>query len=224
MNKKIILIAFISILIIILLTWLGYSIYTNHKYSLGNVKLMLEEEKNATNLHKIEEYIQDDNVYTVNTYIKGNSEYTVAKTSDEKTVSEVFINNSERITVLNEPKIILKGNSNDLNFSTLNNSNFTTVCEKITATYKYIGKETINQNKCIKVCITNEYSGSVEQDYYYIDEENHTLIKHESYEGDSLNNLSKKMEENYTYLYDSVTDDDIIHFDANNYSDYQYYN
>ena len=149
MNKKIILIAFISILIILSI-WLGYSIYTNHKYSLENVKLMLEEEKNATNLHKIEEYKQDNKVYTVNTYIKGNSEYTVAKTSDGKIVSEVFRNNSELITVLNESKTILKGNSNDLNFSPFNNSNFITVCEQITATYKYMGKETINQNKILE--------------------------------------------------------------------------
>ena len=58
--------------------------------------------------------------------------------------------------------------------------------------------------------------------YLFIDLENSYIIKYEYYEGSNDKELNKIQTETYSYEFNSVTDDNILKFDINNYPDYQY--
>ncbi len=85
--------------------------------------------------------------------------------------------------------------------------------------YKYIGKETIEGKECIKIEFTD--INKLYKEYYYIDVSNRVVTKKEYYsnygDGFELDTIY-----NYTYSYNTVTEEDIPKFDINNYPDYQY--
>lgn len=90
--------------------------------------------------------------------------------------------------------------------------------------YKYCGKETIKGKECIKVSMTNKTSDGITINYYYIDLETNLIIKYETFSG-----INKIFLRNYgttiiDYDFNSVTENDILQFDINNYPDYEYYN
>lgn len=61
----------------------------------------------------------------------------------------------------------------------------------------------------------------MDKEYYYIDISNRVVLKKEyySYYG---NGFELQSIYNYTYSYNTVTDEDIPVFDINNYLDYEY--
>lgn len=84
---------------------------------------------------------------------------------------------------------------------------------------KYIGKEEIDGKKYIIYSL--EYERGMYKDIYYIDAENSVISKIEKYEN-SNSELKLTSLTNYTYSYNTVTDDDINKFNVNNYAGYQY--
>lgn len=85
--------------------------------------------------------------------------------------------------------------------------------------YKYIGKEKNDGKKYIKFSI--EYEKDIYKEIYYLDIENGTISKTECY-GKNDNGLVLTSTINYTYSYNTVTDEDVAKFNVNNYSEYQY--
>ena len=62
----------------------------------------------------------------------------------------------------------------------------------------------------------------IELIYYYIDIDNKHIVKIENYRGKTLKDIVLKNSTTYQYSIDTVTDNDILVFDQNNYSDYTY--
>lgn len=85
-------------------------------------------------------------------------------------------------------------------------------------TYKYDGKEMINENNCIKFHSTKD---SNNRTYFYVDADTGLLYQKE--EGQYYNStFTPYYKYNYTYSYDTVTDEDIFVFNIENYPDYIY--
>lgn len=80
--------------------------------------------------------------------------------------------------------------------------------------YKYYGED----NNILRFSLSDEL-GYIS--YYYIDTQLNNLIKIEN--GTIYNNeFTLSSTTTYSYSYDSVTDNDILTFDVNNFPDYEY--
>lgn len=223
-NKKLVIFIFLIILILsIILSFSILFICPRIKYSLQNVQNLLISQKDMSNIYINKETIQNDKIIYDNEYVKDGFIYNVSKDSFQQTLCESFYNpdTNEKIVVLNnENKILMSKSFEDMILSEA--SNFINLSQNSNYHYKYIGKENINGNKCLKVSLTNSLEDKISIDYYYIDLESKYIIKNESYEGSDLNNLEKTLETNYTYINDVVVDADIYKFDTNNYINFEY--
>lgn len=85
--------------------------------------------------------------------------------------------------------------------------------------YKYIGKENIEGKEYIKCSLTSD--NNLERTCYYIDIQDKTIAKIEYYTNYE-NEFELQSTTNYTYSYNTVTDEDVAKFDVNQYSDYKY--
>ena len=84
------------------------------------------------------------------------------------------------------------------------------------------GKVKVDGKECIKVSLLNKNATDrIEKDYYYINLEDNNVLKDETYIGTDKDNLEKEYESNYTYSFDTVTDEDMLHFDKADFPDYQ---
>ncbi len=84
--------------------------------------------------------------------------------------------------------------------------------------YKYYGIESIDNRECIKFSLTDTDDNI---NYYYIDLTNHSLYKSvfgKIYKTGFISLYTST----HTYSYDTVTDENILKFDINNYPDYKY--
>ena len=88
------------------------------------------------------------------------------------------------------------------------------------SSYKYVGKTQVNSRKCIEITLTKNIDSSLaEETHFYIDSENYNILKISSYSNNLLT-----YDITYSYSYDSVTDTNIIQFNAANYTDYKILN
>lgn len=90
--------------------------------------------------------------------------------------------------------------------------------------YKYCGKENINNNEVLKFSVDFEENFFVNIEnptrlYFYINTENKSIEKVEHY--NIVNNKEELvLTDNFIYSYNTVTDENILKFDINDYSDY----
>ena len=136
------------------------------------------------------------------------------------------LESSEQIIILHTDKTITKS-SIMTNVKEPLKETFSILSEKAkqnkeNVDYKYYGKENVEGRECIKVSFEESLTDKVVERYFYIDVENNYIIKCEYYEGTNDQELNKIQTEPYSYEFNSVTDDDILKFDINNYPDYQY--
>ena len=224
-NKQSI-IALIIILIIIAIAIISYFIYSSENYSLQEVKDLLNLGKTSDNI-----YVQYKQMNLSNgtssyneVFMKNNFVHEIVKDNSSRIISEGFYNpdTSKTISIIHSEKSIISFTRIKENvFYHFEKDNFFIRSES--SQYKYHGKEKIDDKQCIKVSLTSTTTNNVlSKDYYYIDLSDNHIIKHESYKGNNLNELEKIYEVTYTYFYNTITDDDIVTFDINNYSDYEY--
>ena len=221
---------FIKIIIAIIL----FFVYRNSIYSLEKVKEILTSANTLKNVHIKEEIFMgdySDSIEFSNYYIKDNMMYinqendslenTVETIYNFENSKEISINHSNKtinvLEVTEKPSITLPENDNFFTLANLNKQ------YEHRGTYKYIGKESIDGQRCIKVSLTDNYEDKVSVHYYYINLENNCIIRYELYEGNDESELKKNYEAVYTYTFNTVTDNDILNFDKNNYPDYTYY-
>ena len=98
------------------------------------------------------------------------------------------------------------------------------ISKSLENSYKYYGKENINNNNVIKFSVDFEENFFVTIEnprrlYFYINVENNSIEKIEHY--NIVNNKEELvLTDNFIYSYNTVTDENILKFNINDYPDY----
>lgn len=85
--------------------------------------------------------------------------------------------------------------------------------------YSYLGKEKIEEKEYIK--FSTEDNNGISKEIYYVDIINKTVSKIEKYVY-TWSGLELASITNYSYSYNTVTDEDVAKFDVSNYQEYEY--
>lgn len=219
---------FLLILIFVIFAIVLIYFYSRPKYSFDDIVQMLDKtDEISDNMSiKIETLYVDGRMYTNEIYAKYNIIYNHQEVieNDEITYASDEIWNyldKSIITILHNNKLIynekIKGNgkSNPLTNEAMGFSRDLKSTRK--RFYKYYGVTEIEEQEFLK--FSTESEDGTAKEYYYICLENENLLKMETYWNDEHRSTTT-----VTYSYDTVTDDDILKFDSNNYPDYQYTN
>ncbi len=221
-NRKIVIT--MNVVIIIFLFFIaGFIIYSKQKYSLdATIKLLNKREESTNGNMTIESTSKDWGKTIRNVLQKDNLYYINTKREKDDNVTECYYNKEtlEMIIVDESQKIIVKLLNTFIETDYSGKAIFMSMCNN--EDYKYIGKETIDEKQCIKVCLTENRSDGKIESYFYIDIENGDVVKIENYEIDINGNAEEKDETLYTYSYNTVKEEDNIEFDINNYPDYYF--
>lgn len=166
--------------------------------------------------------------YSEEYYINNKLAYENFYINDEKTQESTFnLETKKQINIFHNSKEIFFINIDDSNSNIISNklNYYKGLIEKsIENSYKYYGKENINNNEIIKFSVDFEENFFLNIDnprrlYFYINTENKSIEKVEHY--NIMDNTEELvLTENFIYSYNTVTDENILKFDINNYSDY----
>lgn len=220
---------FILIILFILILLFSLYWYQNYKYSLENIKNILNSQDYTYSNAYLTVSTLDLNTnttITADTYIKDNLSYSISYNNQNEKISEAFLDkaNSKRITVLHTEKTVISDTHNNSYIFNPTSSFFDTLNQQNHIEYKYLGKEIFNNQKCLKISLTTLLSDYAHQYCYYISEKDNSILKIENYSGTSIDTLNKYSETTYTYVFDIVTDNDILKLDHSKYPDYNYIN
>lgn len=227
MSKKKIMILIVTILIVAVIA--GIIIYRNSTYSLEEVKEMITSGKETDNMHVIEEVKTEETTTAIyEQYKKDNLVYSITKDGNSKITGRTLYNKETQdyITISDDEKIIIidkeEPKENKYGPTMATDSFMTVINSHAGADYEYCGKVKVDGKECIKVSLLNKNATErIEKDYYYINLEDNNVLKCENYIGTDANNLEKDSELNYTYSFDTVKDEDMLHFDRADFPDYQ---
>ena len=219
-KKKLIIAILIIILLIIIIIFSSF-LHVQVNYSSSSVENLINSQPDSSNMYVTEEgTIDGDPIYREIFTIDG-SYYVISKSSSTgDMISESFYDaeNSELTIVDLENQGIISYSDmpeDQLGFLSENDE----LLENLdNYQYEYLGRTEINGKECIQIRLTNE-DGSI-FDNYYINLEDNQIIKHETYEDDYFGGFNKTLDLNYTYTYDTVTDNDLKKFDMDDYPDY----
>lgn len=216
-NKKLIMLVFLIVMILLV-------IYIKLDYSLSKISDMISKSNEIPNNIYIKEEVTDKagtNITEI--YRKDNLIYEHIYKDDMFQYEDVIWNfeTKKKINInyffkdIHIEKIEGKGIVNPVNVL------FDGLREGIKETeskYEYYGKVDVDGKKCLKFSLTN--NELKERKYYYIDVENKNLYKKEvgSYYKSKFTLYYTFV---YTYSYNTVTDEDILKFDPNNYQDFK---
>lgn len=216
MKKKLFLIFIIIIVFILLILS-----FRNSKPDLATI--LNKTVKIPDNVYIKEEMINNANTTTTtNTYKKDNIIYQHIENDDTAATQDILFdfNTHKEIIVDNLSKTIDTFEIADDSYSPLTDIfiSFNELSKEELEKYKYEGEETINGINCAKISLTqNSYNIT----YFYIATDTGLLYQKE--EGQYYNDaFTLYYKYNYTYSYNTVTDDDILEFNAENYPDYTY--
>lgn len=219
-------------LIIILIILGGMYYYKNYMYSLEKVSSMLNsaEIPNKNNIHiqtKNYSATSDEVVSYSDYYEKDNTFYRRQEDNINKYETFYDSNNSKEIVISHNEKKIFSFTTENNNIGLAFKESFFILVEQHglyehRGNYKFHGIETINGNKCIKVSLTDNYENEIDVNYFYIDLETNFIVKKESYSGKNKKELKRYYAETVEYNFNTVTDDQVLKFDINNYPDYEY--
>lgn len=167
-------------------------------------------------IHEI--FAKDDYIYERTVYLdsNGNITSTAENIIDFKDKNKINIYNNDSNKMILRHSIEGEGKINPV---TENLIGFSRTFRSTQDDYKYLGKEELDGKECIKFSLTNEKIHN--KTIYYIDIKDRAIAKIESYSitGDVINLSSTSV---FTYSYGTVTDEDILDYDINNYQDYEY--
>lgn len=220
-STKLILIILV-IIILISLVFLIVKFLSKPEYTLKDITSLIKAPQFTDNMYVKIESISTNHPNNSNSgvileefYILGNKQYLTTKSNDNLTQAELIDYDSKtEIQIDYTYKKI-----NYFNVLKSDNPIMQNITSSITSyigilntakNYKYLGKETLNNIEYIKFSINNELT-------YYINSQTNYIDKIEAYEGENL-----VWTLNYTYSYNTVTEDNILKFDINNYPDYEY--
>lgn len=220
---------FLVLVVIVIIAISGSVIYYNNSltYSLEQVKeLLTEGNKLPENISIIQTVFDENNEQQghIDFYIKDDMAY-VSQNDKTHTYAETISIGNDNYMISHDTKTIFHTNDTENSNNKLSgiSENFFNMLNQNT-TYKYCGKETIDNVKCIKVYLCQENVNNIDLKYFYIDLEDKHIVKEEIYNGSSINDAFLKGCTTYKYIYNTVKDTDIVKFDQNNYENYTYNN
>lgn len=207
---------FVTILIVL--------IFYNNYISLTEIQSKLKKGTNLPdNVKIIATYFDENNVVKgyIDTYIKDDKAYIAqCDKNNNKYAENIIYINDYNISIVHDTKNIFK-TKQDRKIEASGIDEFSSFVA-LNPTYKYHGKEKINNDKCIKISFLVENFDNVEQNYYYISVADNHIVKIENYRGTTKNDMSLMSSTVYEYTYGTVLDSDILDFDQNNYMGYEY--
>ena len=219
--NRISVVIFITVIVLILFKLCIYGIY-----SVDRIEKLLNSIELPKNVYiKTSYYNNEDKIIGVsNLYENGNIIYIFQENDCGDVVEQIYnLDSSIHITIDHSQKSITNTVINEkVELKPEGIDNFA-ILKKTNKQYRYNGKEYIDGKKCIKISFTNQDTNSIGITYFYISIEDKYIIKTEYYEGSSLNSLNKISSQKFEYLFNTVTDKDILSFDIEKYKDYQYF-
>lgn len=226
MKKKILII--IGILIVICLSVVGILFYNKSlEYTLEETKELVKKGSNLPEeIYFKTEYLDNEGnaVGWVESYQSGKLKYNKQASKDEvvlesfldedaKTFVIVFHENKQLDIRENYPIEEEAENSNEFLYSIKRNEKDTNL-----GIYEYLGREKVNDRKCIKVSLTDNDKDGVTATNYYIDIETGYILKQE-------NIAEGKVESSIINTFDvNKVKDENLKFDKEKYSDYEVIN
>lgn len=170
------------------------------------------------NIYVKEEMINNANTTTTTeTYRKDNLIYQHIENDDTTENQDIILNL--------ETKKIIRIDNFSKNIQTTEISEDRTPLDDIFISfnledYKYFGQENINEKNCYKFSLSRNLNDLT---YFYVGTDDNLLYQMEEgqYFEDKFNLYYKHT---YSYSFDTVTDEDILKFDENNYPDYTFHN
>lgn len=224
LKKEKIFILIAIVIIFILGIILFFTIAKKQEYNLEKVVSMINSAKIPENAHiKSESFMDSEGITIITDYFIKDKKIYIKDSSTVEILRD--LENSKEITIINPSKMIITSNYNN-NMEILGKNIFTTLAElnkqyENRGIYEYYGEEIVNGKKCIKVSLTDNFSNNISITYFYIDLESNYIVKYETYNGSDVENLNLITKESFEYELNTVTDDDILEFDINNYPDYE---
>lgn len=229
----------LTILSVIILAIFLFILYQKSTYALDEISAKINSVRLPNNVLIKEYEYSNEYTYYKTKYIKDNIQniyskresnspgidnldvLTIYEYENKKTIDINFIKK-----VIQVNPIMNNENNNDIyvpNSYTFFDSISQHKLDENLGVYKYCGKENVNGKKCIKISFTDNNEDNIHIDYYYIDLETNLIIKLESYSGKNKNELNLTHTITWEYIFNVVTDNDMVKFDINDYKDYEYY-
>lgn len=217
MKKFKILFVGLLVLIIVILLLL---FFVKPEYSKDNVISLMNDNRDIPNNIYIKIEISstdpkwDNHIEEI--YKKDSKIYTTESTNSNTNISETLwdLENKSEVVVDNQLKqMYTKSIEGEETINPVSSVIFdvATTLKNTIKKYKYCGIE----NNILKISLSDDYGLT----YYYIDMQNKELIKIE--DGTNFDNkFELQNTTTYTYSYNTVTDEDVLKFDSNNYQDY----
>ena len=217
----------IAVLIIILLIGI-INILKRDEISFDESLNLINTEITDNNMSlKINSKGIDEN-YLEEYYIKDKLAYEKFYVNDEK-IQEITFNfeTKEQVNIFHNSKEIYLYKLGEQESNIISNKldyYKGLISKSLENSYKYYGKENINNNEVIKFSVDFEENFFVNIEntrrlYFYINEENKSIEKIEHY--NIVNNKEELvLTDNFIYSYNTVTDENILKFDINDYPDY----
>lgn len=229
----------LTILLVIILAIFLFILYQKSTYTLDEISAKINSVRLPNNVLIKEYEYTDEYTYYKNKYIKDNIQNIYSKREsnspgiDNLDVLTIYEYENKKTIDINFIKKVIRVDSilNDENNDDIYIPNSYSFFDSISrhesdenlGVYKYCGKENISGKKCIKVSFTDYNEDNIHIDYYYIDLETNLIIKLESYSGKNKNELNLTHTITWEYIFNGVTDNDMVKFDINAYKDYEYY-
>ena len=195
--------------------------------SLSDIQNLVKTRKQSPNMSIVTNFTsyynnEKSSSYSYISYLKDNVNFITGKSQDGSDYQILSnYNTGSKVSIFPSTKTII---SSKVDTQKLDGISISEIDLLLNATasnsYKYIGKTQVNSRKCIEITLTKNIDSSLaEETHFYIDSKNYNILKISSYSNNSLT-----YDITYSYSYDSVTDTNIIQFNAANYTDYKILN
>lgn len=227
MKKKIkiiigVVIAICIIAVAVIAGYFGLKKHEESKYSFDYVKNMVKEGNDGNKyIHvKTEWFENGENVAVSEVAKDGQKLYMHEGDSQIGYDILVDIENSKQYLIYHSEKTIQEASTETFNEDYMNtfmkriNENAIEFMNREDAQYEFCGMEKVNEDKCVKVAVSSEESGTNEKIYFYIRLSDKCVVKMESEEDGAKVEL-------VVYYYNDVDSEFAKKFDIDSYTDYE---
>lgn len=223
-NKKIVKVIWSLILICVVILG-AIIIKEKSEYTLEETKELVKKGiELPDNIYLITKYYdeKENEIGKIEIQKSGNYEY-IKQEEDGRVYCETFVDYNEEklITVMhtnenifiwnNHQKQEITEDTNEFIYSSKRNELYAHV-----GIYKFLGREKVNDRKCIVVSLTDNYKEGLYVTNYYIDMETGYILKQEDIKDGNVNSIMINQ-----YFENVVKEEDIKKYNAEEYTDYE---
>ena len=214
---------FISIFVLFILIFILCVVKNISKISKEEMQNFIKESKTSSNMEILADFVDfsngEEKKYSYNSYLKDNVQYIKGIDKEGNEYQNIYnYNNSEKISIIPQEKVITKTKITQNNFSNgLFVSEYDLIYSLTDYNYRYLEKTITNNSQCYKFALSKQIDDNSQEQYiFYINIENHSIVKCEMLLNDKV-----ILESNYKYIYDKVKDNDILSIDDEKFADYK---